>query len=123
MMKKSITSLGLLLSTLLLVACSSIPKPVAELASAQTLIESAETSEAGSYAPVELDRAKGKLQRAKAAVDRRDYKTATQLANEAQADAKLAATKATAARVQQSAKEMDATVKGMANELERAQQQ
>ncbi|MDM8547299.1 DUF4398 domain-containing protein [Candidatus Venteria ishoeyi] len=123
MMKKSITSLGLLLSALLLVACSSIPKPVAELASAQTLIESAETSEAGSYAPVELDRAKGKLQRAKAAVDRRDYKTATQLANEAQADAKLAATKATAARVQQSAKEMDATVKGMANELERAQQQ
>ena len=115
----SLPLLVLVASSLLFSGCSSVPKPIGEIASAKTLIESAETNEAGKYAPVALDRAKTKLKRAQKAMIEEEYLEAKQLADEAQADAKLASVKANSARSEDAAKKMNDTVKGMAQELER----
>ncbi len=90
--------------------CSSIPKPVGELASAGTAISGAESSGASEYAPVELDRATTKLQNAQNAVKKENYAEATRYANEALADAKLATAKATASKTKKAAGEMEDSI-------------
>ncbi len=110
----------LFISVILFSGCSSVPKPVGEIASAKAQIEAAETNEAGSFAAVELDRAKSKLRRAERAVLEDEYLTAKQLADEALSDAKLANAKASSARAQQSAQEMKDTVQSMEREIDRA---
>lgn len=124
-MRVSFKSLSLILffvSVALFAGCSSIPKPVGEMAGARTQIETAETNEAGRYAAVELDRAKSKLRRAERAVIEKDNATAKRLADEALSDAKLAIAKAGSARAQKSAQEMKDTVQGMKQEVERLQE-
>lgn len=95
---------------LITAGCSSIPKPVGELASAGTAISGAESSGASEYAPVELDRATTKLQIAKGAVKKENYAEATRYANEALADAKLATAKATANKTKKAAGEMEDSI-------------
>ena len=103
----------------LFTGCSSIPKPVGEIAGAKAQIESAETNEANKYAPVELDRAKSKLKRAENAVLEKDNLTAKRLADESLSDAKLATAKASTARARNSVQEMRNTVQNMKQEIER----
>ncbi|MCE7914573.1 MAG: DUF4398 domain-containing protein [Nitrosomonas sp. PRO4] len=106
---------------LLISACNSIPKPVGELASAKAQIETAETNDANHFAPVELDRAKTKLNEAEKAADEKNYATAKRLADESLSDGKLATAKASAARAQKSAQDMRDTIQTMGQELERVQ--
>ena len=99
------------LSQVLLTAgCSSVPKPIAQLASANTAISGAETSGAIKYAPVELDRAKNKIQQANAAVKNKKYAEATRYAEESLADANLAKAKADAGKTQIAATEMEESI-------------
>ena len=124
-MKVSFKSLlpALLFTTVILFAgCSSVPKPIGEMAGAKAQIETAVTNEAGKFAAVELDRAKGKLRRAERAIVEEEYLTAKQLADEARSDAKLAAAKANAARAKQSAQEMKDAVQSMEREIDRVQE-
>jgi hypothetical protein len=109
--------------TLLLSGCSSIPKPVGEFASAKSQIQSAESSDASSLAPVELDRAKTKLRNAERAAAEKKYLTARLLAEESISDARLATAKARTARAERSAQEMRDTVQTMEREIERIQRQ
>jgi glutamate-1-semialdehyde aminotransferase len=82
-----------------LAACSSVPPPTAELAVASTNIANAEQAGALQSAPVELTAARAKLNAANEAARQGDNTTATRLAEEAEADAKLAEVKAHAANV------------------------
>jgi hypothetical protein len=107
--------------TLLFSGCSSVPKPVGEFASARSQIQSAESSDAGSYAPVELDRAKTKLRNAERAAAEKEHLTARLLAEESISDARLAAAKARTAKAERSAQEMRDTVQTMEREIERIQ--
>lgn len=107
--------------TLLFSGCSSIPKPVGEFASAKSQIQSAESSDASSLAPVELDRAKTKLRNAERAAAEKKYLTARLLAEEAISDARLATAKARTAKAERSAQEMRDTVQTMEREIERIQ--
>tara|TARA_R110002073_G_scaffold313359_1_gene485212 strand:+ start:6113 stop:6490 length:378 start_codon:yes stop_codon:yes gene_type:complete len=118
---KSLLLILLLINVILFTGCSSVPKPIGEMAGAKAQLETAETNEAGKFAAVELDRAKSKLRRAEKAVVEKDYLTAKQLADEARSDAKLATAKASSARAKQSAQEMKNTVQSMKQEIERAQ--
>jgi len=111
----------LFINIILFAGCSSVPKPIGEMAGAKAQIETAETNEAGNFAAVELDRAKSKLRRAERAAVEKDYLTAKQLADEARSDARLATAKASAARAKQSAQEMKDTVQSMEQEIERTQ--
>ena len=109
----------LFVNVILFSGCSSVPKPVGEIAGAKAQIEDAETNEASWFAAVELDRAKSKLKRAERAVVEDEYLTAKQLADEAFSDAELAAAKASSARAKQFAQEMKDTVQSMEREIDR----
>lgn len=118
---KSLLPVLLFVLVILFSGCSSVPKPVGEIARAKAQIDTAVTNEAGRFAAVELDRAKGKLRRAEKAILEKEYLTAKQLADEARSDAKLAAAKANATRAKQSAQEMKDTVQTMEREIDRVQ--
>ena len=98
--------------------CSSVPKPVGEMASAGTAISGAESSGASKYAPVELERATSKLQRAEEAVKKENYAEATRYADEALADANLARAKADAAKTKRAAGEMEDSINLLRQTLE-----
>ena len=89
---------------------SSVPKPVVQMASAETAISGAESTGASEYAPVELDRATTKLQRAKESVKKKNHVEATRYAEEALADANLARTKADASKTKRAAGEMEDSI-------------
>ena len=103
--------------------CASVPEPVAEMASARTAIRAIEGGDARTLAPVELDRAKTKLQRADAAVGDKDYADATRLAEEALADAELATAKTNMIKAERNADELERSIAVLRKEIERAQSQ
>jgi hypothetical protein len=103
--------------------CASVPKPVAEMASARTAIRAIEGGDARTLAPVELDRAKSKLQRAEAAANSGDNADATRLAEEALADAELATAKTNMIKAERNAEELERSIAVMRKEIERAQSQ
>jgi major membrane immunogen (membrane-anchored lipoprotein) len=73
----------------LLGACASTPPPNEELAVGRAAVERASSS-AAAEAPVELAVARDKITRANAAFAAKDYALASQLAQQAEADATLA---------------------------------
>lgn len=118
------TSIGFgILGLIVASGCASVPEPVAEIASARTAIRAIEGGDARVQAPVELDRAKTKLQRAEAATGTKDYAEARRLAEESLADAELAAAKTNAAKAQRNADEMELSIAVLRDEIERARSQ
>lgn len=116
--------LPLVASGLLLgMGCASVPEPVAEMASARTAVSAIEGGDARMLAPVELDRAKTKLQRAEKAVARKDYAEAKRLADESLADAQLATAKTNSIKAQRSAEELEQSLSVLRSEIERASSQ
>jgi Domain of unknown function (DUF4398) len=95
---QSLVGVGLILATL--AACNSVPAPVGEMSAAQTAVTAAEEAEAAQYAPADLDRARGKLIRAQAAMQEEDNQEARRLAEQALVDARLAEAKARAETAQ-----------------------
>lgn len=85
------------LFALLLSSCASTPPPMAELDEADAALRQARDLGAEAHAPVELGFAIDKRAAADAAVAERSYARALVLANQAAADAALAAAKSRAA--------------------------
>lgn len=80
-------------------ACGSkVPRPVSELALANSALKSAETSGAREYAPIEMRLAREKKEAAEAAIADKQYEKARQLTLEARVDAELARAAAEAER-------------------------
>jgi hypothetical protein len=91
-------------TVLALAGCASGGQPpTAELAVTQSTISEAERAGAVQYAPVELNRARQKLDAAQQAVRAEKYEQARSLASEAEADAKLARAKTDASLAEKSA--------------------
>lgn len=105
---------------LALAACASTPKPVAELASARTAVDSVEDTAAAREAPVLLDRARSKLQRAESAMEAERYDEARRLANESLADAQLARATADAAVAERNARELEESIRVLRSEIQRS---
>ena len=110
----------LVYAAILAAGCSSVPEPVAELASARTAVRSVQDTDAQNLAPVLLDRAKTKLDRAEAAMRDKHYDEARRLAEESLADAQLARAKADAAIAQRNADELESSIKVLRSEIDRA---
>jgi hypothetical protein len=112
-----VSTLALALS-LTLGGCASVPPPDSAMNQAQALIQAARDAGAADYDPVDLGFAQDKFQQAQMAMSNRKYALASDLADEARADATLAQTKAQlgAARAQIQAKQND-------NDQQRAQNQ
>lgn len=115
-----IATLSLLLSVMLLSACSSLETPAtANVAVSKAAVDNAVVAGAPELAPVEMNSAREKLTLANKALADKDYKLAAQLGNQAQADAKLAQSKANSAKAQAAAEALQEDIRVLRVELER----
>jgi ABC-type uncharacterized transport system substrate-binding protein len=109
-------------AVLALSACASPEKTpaTAAVAVSHNAVDNAVSSGAPELAPVELTSARDKMMRANQALAAKDYKTARQLAIEAQADAKLAQSKADSAKSTAAANQVDADLRALREQVDRA---
>jgi len=94
---------GVITGCALLAACGGATPPPAELAVTASTLSDAERAGAVQYAPVELNRARDELARAQDAARNGESQEAQRVAEEAEADAKLALMKARAAQAGEAA--------------------
>jgi hypothetical protein len=100
---------------LLIGGCASTPPPVAELASAHTLVAQAEQSEAPRYDSTDLAMAQEKLQQADQ--DAKDHPPlAARLAQEASVDAELALARTRANKEQDALTQVNSTLEALQSE-------
>jgi hypothetical protein len=100
-----------------LAGCSSTPVPRAQLAVGKASLESAQTAGAAEFAPVELNRAREKMAQAQIALNEERYEIARILAEQADADAKVAYSKANAERSRRAAEEINAGLRTLRQQL------
>lgn len=99
-----------------LAACASTPMPNEKIAVARASVQRAEQSGAPELAPVEMATAREKLARAEKAAADREVQPATQLAEQANVDARLAEATAEQQRSQLAAMEFDASMQTLRSE-------
>jgi len=117
-------TLPMLCAAALLSACASQKTPAtADVAVSRAAVENAAQAGAAELAPAELLAAREKLQQASRALADKDYKLASDLSQQAQADAKLAQSKATSAKATSAANEVQENVRVLREELDRANKQ
>ncbi len=88
-----------LTAVVLMTGCSSLKTPAtADVAVSRAAVDNAASAGAADLAPDEMRSAREKMRMANQALKDRDYKTARELADQAQADAKLAQSKANSAK-------------------------
>ena len=83
--------------------CASAPAPTEQMAVSKSAVANAVAAGGTEYAAVEMRTAQEKMDRANRAMDKEDYPTARRLAEEAQADARLAEKKAQSAKAEKAA--------------------
>ncbi|HEV8441969.1 MAG TPA: DUF4398 domain-containing protein [Steroidobacteraceae bacterium] len=98
---------------------SSPPNPAPNLQAAQQAIASAEREEAGTHAFVELSEAREKLSSAQQALNGKKLVEAAQLADEARAEAELAAARSGAAKAQAVNEDMKRSTATLIEEMQR----
>ena len=98
-------------------ACSSAPKPDAQMAAARSMVSQAHT--ASQHAPQELRAAQAKLERAELAYAREDYIDARLLAEQAEVDARHALALARSERQQAAAAQVNQGIDALKQQLER----
>ena len=105
-----------------LAACASSQKApaTADVAVSKNAVENAVSAGAADLAPAEINAARDKMMRANAALAAKDYTLARDLANQAQADAKLAQSKSNSTKAQAAANALDADLRVLRQEVERA---
>jgi hypothetical protein len=103
-------------------ACATTPIPNEKLAVAKSSVQRAEQAGAPELAPAEMAAARDKLARAEQAVAARNADVATQLAEQANADAQLAEATAVQARSHKAAMEFDASMLALRQESNRPTQ-
>jgi hypothetical protein len=111
-------------SLVLMTGCSSMKTPAtADVAVSRAAVDNAAGAGAGDLAPEEMTSARQKLMLANQALAAHDYAKAKDLADQAQADAKLAQSKANSAKATQASDALNDDIRVMRQELNRANQQ
>lgn len=101
-------------------ACSSLPPPVEQMAVTRTTVERVSSApSAVDAAPVELSQAREKLTRAERAMLDKDYVAARRLSAEAEADASVAESRASAMRGERALKEIRDSIRSLQDEINR----
>ncbi len=104
----------------MLAACSSLPPPIEQMAVTRTTVERVSSApNAVDAAPVELSQAREKLARAERAMNDKDYVTARRLGAEAEADARVAESRASAMRGERALKEIRESIRSLQDEINR----
>jgi len=107
------------LSTLLLVACTTIPEPTAALTAAEQAIATADRSRVADMASPELSQARQQLAAARAAAQAQRMPEAERLALESRVDAELAAARIDAAKAKTVNDEMRRSTETLRQEMQR----
>jgi hypothetical protein len=104
----------------LTVGCTSLKTPAtADVAVSNAAVANAAGAGGAQYAPLEMTAAREKLAQANKAMLAKDYKLAIELANQAQADAKLAQSKASSVKAQAAADVLQDDIRVLREELNR----
>lgn len=104
----------------LTVGCSSLKTPAtADVAVSNAAVANAAGAGGAQYAPLEMTAAREKLALANKAMLAKDYKLAIEMANQAQADAKLAQSKASSVKAQAAADVLQDDIRVLREELNR----
>ena len=99
--------------------CASAPAPTEQMAVSKSAVANAVAAGGTEYAAVEMRTAQEKMDRANRAMDKEDYPTARRLAEEAQADARLAEKKAQSAKAEKAASVTQEDTRVLREELNR----
>jgi hypothetical protein len=99
--------------------CASAPPPTEQIAVSKSAIANAASAGGVEYAPIEMRNAQDKMDRASRAMAKEDYALARSLAEEAQADARLAEKKDESAKAQQAAVVMQENIRVLREEINR----
>lgn len=103
-----------------LAACSSTPAPTEQMAVARTAVNRVAAAPAtATAAPVDLQRAQEKLILAEKAMAQQDYGNARRLAAEAEVDARVAETRADAARNATNLAQVQDSIRALQEEINR----
>jgi hypothetical protein len=107
-----------MLSSFFFLACSANTVPIQkDISNAEMIITRAQTGDVDEYAPLELRLAKEKLQEAKSAFEREEYKSAQYLAKEALLTANLAQEKARTEKTRKIVQELRESIDTLNKEL------
>jgi outer membrane murein-binding lipoprotein Lpp len=119
---KSMTTAAIAAGVLALAGCASPQKApaTADVAVSRNAVENAVSAGAAELAPAEITAARDKMMRANQALAAKDYKAARELAIQAQADAKLAQSKANSAKATAAANALDEDLRVLRQEVDRA---
>ena len=109
-------------AVLLLAGCASPQKApaTADVAVSRNAVENAVSAGAAELAPEEINAARDKMMRANQALAARDYKLARELAIQAQADAKLAQSKAVSTKATAASNQLNEDLRVLREEVDRA---
>ncbi len=109
-------------AVLTLAACASSQKApaTADVAVSKNAVENAVSAGAADLAPEEINAARAKMMRANQALAAKDYTLARDLATQAQADAKLAQSKANSAKATTAANALQEDLRVLREEVDRA---
>jgi hypothetical protein len=113
------TLLALGCALALVAGCASTPAPTEQMAVSKSAIANAVSAGGPEYAAVEMKSAQDKMDGANRAMAKEDYDVARALAEEAQADARLAEKKAHSAKAQKAAAVMQDDIRVLREELNR----
>lgn len=103
-----------------LAACSSTPAPTEQMAVTRTTVDRVAAAPAvAANAPVELQKAREKLMQAERAMATEDYTAARRLAAEAEVDARVAETRADAARNATNLAQVQDSIRALQEEIQR----
>lgn len=111
--------MGMLIAALALAACATAPAPTEQMAVAKAAVADAVSAGGPEYAPGVFRSAQEKLDRGNAAMAAREYNDARRYAEEAEVDAKLAATTARSVKAQRAVAELDLGIRALKEELAR----
>jgi len=107
------------MAALVLGGCATAPAPTEQFAVSRAAMDDAISAGSTEYAPDEFRIAQQRLNAANEAFARREYRLARQLAEEAEVDARLAATKARSVKAQRAVAEVRESIRALKSELTR----
>ena len=114
---------SLAFGALMAMGCATSGKkaPIGEIANVEMAINRAQESNADAYAPLELKFARDKFEAAKVAVNKKQFKKAKPLLEEALIDARLAEAKSRAEAAKKRSRDMRNSIEALRSEIQRAQ--
>jgi len=107
--------------TVLLAGCATAPAPREQMAVARTAVADADAAGATRYDAIDINRAHEKLSAATLALGAHDYDQARRYAEEAEADANLAATRTRSAKTQNAVAEVRESLRALRAEISRSE--